>query len=280
MVKPAAFRRAVGFVQAEFGLSQRRACSALGFPRSSCTYRGRRAEPSELVERPKALAARNARHGYRMLHLLLRREGFKVNHKRIYRLYRAEGLVVRRRHRKRIVAALRAPLPRPSRPNERWAMDFVHDVTWGGRRFKVLVVIDVFTRECLALVVDTSIGGARAARVLEELVAARGTPDTITVDNGPEFSGKAMDGWAYRSDVKLHFIRPGKPVENAFVESFNGKFRGECLNQHWFVSLDDARTTIESWRTEFNEGRPHSSLAGMTPREYAEAHRGLTPRAA
>lgn len=280
MVKPAAYRRAVGFVQAEFKLSQRRACSALGFPRSSCLYRGRRVEPAELVERLKALAARNARHGYRMLHLLLRREGFKVNHKRIYRLYRAEGLSVRRKHRKRIVAALRAPLPRPSRANERWAMDFVHDVTWSGRRFKVLVVIDVFTRECLALVVDTSIGGARVARVLEEVAATRGAPGAIMVDNGPEFSGKALDGWAYQRGVKLNFIRPGKPIENAFVESFNGKLRGECLNQHWFIDLDDARARVEAWRIEFNEARPHSALAGMTPREYAEANRGLTSSAA
>ena len=280
MVKPAAYRRAVGFVQEEFGLSQRRACSALGFARSSCTYRGRQAESSELVERLKALAARNARHGYRMLHLILRREGFKVNHKRIYRLYRAEGLAVRHKHRKRIAAALRAPLAKPTRPDERWAMDFVQDVTWGGRRFKIFVVIDVFTRECLALVADTSIGGSRVARVLDELVATRSNPGVIMVDNGPEFSGKAMDAWAYQHGVKLHFIRPGKPIENAFVESFNGKLRGECLNQHWFVSIDDARAAIESWRIEFNEARPHSALDGMTPREYAEANRGLASRAA
>ena len=159
-------------------------------------------------------------------------------------------------------------------------MDFVQDVTWGGRRFKIFVAIDVFTRECLALVADTSIGGSRVARVLDELVATRSNPGVIMVDNGPEFSGKAMDAWAYQHGVKLHFIRPGKPIENAFVESFAGKLRGECLNQHWFVSIDDARAAIESWRIEFNEARPHSALDGMTPREYAEANRGLASRAA
>ena len=280
MVKPTAYRRAVGSVMAEFDMSQRRACRALGFPRSSCLYRGRRVEPKDLLERLKALAAKNARHGYRMLHLLLRREGFKVNHKRIYRMYRAEGLSVRRKHRKRIVSALRIPQPKPTRPNERWAMDFVHDVVWGGRRFKIFVVIDLFTRECLSLVVDTSIGGARVARALGELVDVRGKPEAITVDNGPEFSGKVLDAWAYQVGVKLLFIRPGKPIENAFVESFNGKLRGECLNQHWFTSLDHACAIVEAWRIEFNEARPHSSLDGMTPREYAETHRGLTSDAA
>jgi putative transposase len=280
MVRPAAIRPAVGFVRAEFQMSTRRACRALGFARSSFFYRPK-AVPTDLVERLRALAAQYPRYGYRFLHDHLRREGFLVNHKRIYRLYRAEGLLLRRKKRKRIAAALRRPLPRPTRLNEIWAMDFVHDLIWEGRRFKILAIIDIFTRECLALVVDTSIGGARVAQVLAELVAERGSaPLAIMVDNGPEFAGKVLDRWAYQAGVKLQFIRPGKPIENAFVESFNGKLRGECLNQHWFIDLAHARQVIEAWRIEFNEVRPHSSLDGMTPKEYAEANRGLTSRAA
>jgi putative transposase len=280
MVRPAAYRQAVGFVTAEFDLSVRRACGALGFARSSWHYESRRPIPAPLIERLKALASSHTRYGYRMLHDLLRREGFAVNHKRVYRLYRTEGLALRRTHRKRVAAALRRPLPRPSRVNEVWAMDFVSDVTSHGRRFKILVVIDVFSREVLALVVDTSIGGARVSRVLDELVALRGRPSILVSDNGPEFTSKAMDAWAYGQGVKLHFIRPGKPIENAFVESFNGKLRAECLNQHWFVDLEHARRVIERWRIEFNEARPHSALDGMTPKEYADANLGLTSRAA
>lgn len=283
MVKPAVFRRAVGFVQAEFKVSQRRACRILGFARSSLTYESCRKVPTALLDRLKALAAKRPRFGYRRLHILLRREGHLVNHKRIYRLYRAEDLAVRRKHRKRMAAVVRTVLPPPARPNERWSMDFVSDVTVTSRRYRVFVVVDDFTREALALLVDTSIGGARCARLLDELVAARGKPLTLVSDNGPEFTSKAMDAWAYRTSVKLHFIRPGKPVENAYVESFNGKFRDECLNVHWFNDVLDAREKIELWRQDYNEERPHSSLGGATPIEYArlcKTNPGLTQRVA
>jgi putative transposase len=199
---------------------------------------------------------------------MLKREGVVANHKRIYRLYKLERLAVRTKKRKRIAARARTVLAAPMRPNERWSMDFVSDVTWSGRRFRIFAVVDDFTRETLALVVDTSIGGARVARVLEELVALRGAPVMIVCDNGPEFTSKALDAWAYQRGVKLHFIRPGKPVENAYVESFNGKLRNECLNENWFLDLRDARRIIEAWRVDYNEVRPHSSLDGMTPKEY------------
>jgi putative transposase len=280
MVKPAAYRQAVGFVMTEFALSLRRACGALGFPRSSWHYASKREPPAELIEKLRALASKRPRWGYRMLHLMLKRAGVVVNHKRVYRLYREEGLAVRTKRRKRIAARARVLLEKPTRPNQRWSMDFVSDVTWAGRRFRIFVVVDDFTREVLALVVDTSIGGARVARVLEQLVVERGTPEMIVSDNGPEFTGKALDTWAYQRGVKLHFIRPGKPTENGLVESFNGHLRNECLSENWFTSLDDARRIIEAWRIDFNEVRPHSSLDGMTPKEYRESHRGLTSRVA
>ena len=276
MVKPAALRQATGMVMAEMGFSQRRACRVIGLPRSSCQYRSLRAVPGELVARLRALATKRPRFGYRRLHVLLRREGQVVNHKRIYRLYRQEGLSLRRKARKRLTAGVRTVLPPPSRPNERWSMDFVSDATATGQRFRVFTLVDDFTRESLTLLPDTSLGGARVARALELVAAERGLPDLIVTDNGPEFSGRVLDTWCYQRGVKHHFIRPGKPVENAYIESFNGKFRDECLNQHWFFSLEEARRLIAEWLLDYNEARPHSSLDGMTPLEYAEANRGLT----
>jgi len=279
MVRPTAYREAVGLVMKELDLSLRRACRALGFARSSWHYQSRRPSQEQLVARLRALASKRPRWGYRMLHLLLRREGQLINHKRVYRLYRLEGLAVRRKVRKRMTKLPRLIAPVPTRANERWAMDFVSDLIWNGRRYRVLVVVDEFTRESLALVIDTSFAGARVGRELDKLAALRGLPKAIVVDNGPEFTSKALDAWAYRNHVELDFIRPGKPVENAFVESFNGKLRNECLNQHWFLNLDDARRIIEAWRIDFNEVRPHSSLDGMTPSEYATANRGFSAKA-
>jgi len=277
MGTPATRRRVAGEVQAEFECSQRRCCRALGFARSSVLYRSRRQEEPELVERLKALAADRPRFGYRRLHRLLGREGFVVNHKRVHRLYRAEGLALRRKRRKRIASAPRLERISPTRPNERWSMDFVSDATVHGRRFRVFNVVDEFTREALATVVATSISGARVARELDLLATHRGKPTTIVSDNGPEFISKAMDAWAYSAGVKLHFIRPGKPVENAYVESFNGRFRDECLNMHWFTSIQDAARIIEAWKNDYNHQRPHSSLNGLTPIEFADkVNAGLT----
>jgi putative transposase len=217
--------------------------------------------------RLKSLAEERRRWGYKRLHVLLRREGFVVNHKRVYRLYREEGLMVRRRKRKRI-SVPRLEKQAPTGPQERWSMDFISDALCTGRRFRSLTIVDDFTREAAAIEVDTSLPAARVIAVLERLEHERGLPRRITVDNGPEFAGKALDAWAYAKGVELQFIQPGRPVENAFVESFNGRFRDECLSEHWFTSLADARRTIEAWRRDYNEVRPHRSLGYQTPAEF------------
>lgn len=269
MVKPAAYRQAVGYLRGEFEFSERRACRVLGQARSSCRYVARRTMVQGLVEAMRAHAAARPRFGYRRIHVLLRRGGRRVNHKRVYRIYRADGLAVRRRKRKRMAVGLRTVLPPPSRANERWSMDFTLDTLASGRKFRTLNVVDDFTRECLAIEVDTSLGGARVVRVLDRLAALRGLPSVVVCDNGPKFAGKVLDAWAYKVGLKIHFIRPGKSVENCYVESFNGKFRDECLNDHWFLDLEDARTKIQSWRDDYNEVRPHSSLGDLTPKEYS-----------
>lgn len=201
---------------------------------------------------------------------MLKREGCLANHKRIWRLYSKAGLSVRRRRRKRIAAVERTRLPITTGPNQSWSMDFVSDGLAHGRRFRCLNVVDDYTRECLAIEVDTSLPGMRVMQVLERLKEARGLPASITVDNGPEFAGKVLDAWAYEAGVTLSFIRPGKPVENAYIESFNGRFRDECLNEHWFVSMRHAKTLIEDWRNVYNTERPHSSLGYLTPAQFAQ----------
>jgi len=254
----------------ELGLSERRACGLLEISASSLRYTAHREPVYGLRERLLELARERPRWGYRRLHVVLRREGYAVNHKRIHRLYRREGLMVRRRWRKRIAAGMRVPLPVPSQANERWSLDFVSDQLSDGRVFRTLNIVDDFTRECLAIEVDTSLSGVRVARVLESLCVERGRPKTLVMDNGPELTSKALDAWAYANGIELHFIQPGKPVQNAFVESFNGRFRDECLNEHWFFSLNEARTVIEDWRIDYNEYRPHSSLGELTPEQFRE----------
>ena len=185
---------------------------------------------------------------------------------------------LRKRKRKKVGAQTRVVLPPAQRPNERWSMDFVSDSLVTGRRFRVLTIVDDFSRECPAIEVDTSLGGARVVQVLERLAEIRGLPEMITLDNGPEFTGRALDEWAYRRGVKLHFIRPGKPIENAYAESFNGRLRDECLNENWFLSLKHAREVIEGWRKDYNEARPHSALEGLSPNEYIESIGELYPQ--
>lgn len=275
MVGPAALRPVVEFLRAEFAMKKRRACRVVGLAASTFYYHGRRPEPVELVARLRVHAAKRPRWGYRRLHVLLRREGHLVNHKKVFRLYRAEGLAVRRKKRKRMTAAVRTLLPPPNQPNQRWSMDFMEDSMATGRRFRTLNVVDDFTRECLAIEVDTSLSGLRVARVLQRLIDLRGLPGLIVSDNGSEFTSKALDSWAYQRDVALHFIRPGKPVENAYIESFNGKLRDECLNENWFIDLEDARSKIEAWRKDYNEVRPHSSLDNRTPMEFSNSTTGL-----
>ena len=267
-MKPAARRRAAQSLIQDYGLSQRRSCRLVDLGRSSFAYRGRRQRHDLLLERLLELARQRPRYGYRRLCILLRREGWVVNHKRIYRLYRAESLAVRRRKRKRLARTKRQPLPQAAYPNQRWSMDFMSDTLATGRPFRTFNVVDDCSRECLAIEVSTSIPGQRVTRVLDQLVETRGAPEGLVVDNGPEFTGKALDAWAHRHGVQLHFIRPGKPIENAYVESFNGKFRDECLNENWFTDVDDARIKIEAWRQDYNEMRPHSSLGNLTPAQF------------
>ena len=249
--------------------SERRACRLLGMSRSSCRYQPQGRNEEALRGRLQELAAERRRFGYRRLAVLLRREGWAVNHKRVYRLYQQEHLQVRKRLRKRPASLERVPLALPGSPNERWSMDFMTDSLATGRHFRTLNIVDDYTRECVRIEVDTSLGGERVARVLEELREQRGGPKVIVVDHGPEFTSQALDRWAYQRGVKLHFIAPGKPEQNAYVESFNGKFRDECLNQHWFGDLEEAREEIETWRQDYNQRRPHSALGYRTPEEFA-----------
>lgn len=258
------------------GVSARRVCRLIGLSRSRWHYRPRRGDDRLVRERLRALATQRPRWGYQQLHTLLRREGHRVNHKKVLRLYREEGLAVARRRRKKQVAIARVPLPRPSSRTERWSMDFVSDALADGRPFRCLTMVDDFTRECPAITVAHSLPAWRVIHTLDRLAAERGLPRSIVCDNGPEFAGKALDLWAHQHGVALQFIRPGKPVENAFVESFNGKFRDECLSVSWFTSLSDAQVAIEAWRHDYNECRPHSALGRRTPAE-CHARRSRPP---
>lgn len=256
------------------GLSERRTCRYVGVALSSQRYRSRRAPQAELRARLHTLALERVRWGYRRLHLLLVREGRRVNVKRVYRLYREEGLAVRRRKRKRVAVA-RAPQPAPAKLNERWAMDFMADVLVGGKRFRILNVVESLSRESLANEVDTSLPALRVIRTLETIALERGYPQRIVVDNGSEFRSTALDAWAYEHDVDLEFIQPGKPIQNAVIESFNGRMRDELLNQHWWRTLDEARRAIVAYREDYNQVRPHSSLGNQTPEEFALGLKGL-----
>ena len=273
MVSPQAKREAVTVLMTERDFGVTRACGLLQISRALYCYQSRRAPCAALRERIAEIAALKRRYGYRRIHVLLRREGWRVNRKLTYRLYREAGLAVRRRKRKRIGPFERKPLPKPTAANRSWSMDFVSDGLADGRRIRCLAIVDDCTRECVALEVDTSITGTRVKAVLQRLADTRGLPRSITVDHGPEFEGQVLDAWAYSTHVQLSFIRPGKPNENAYIESFNGKFRDECLNEHWFITMAQARRSIENWRIEYNTERPHSSLGDLTPEEFAE--RGL-----
>jgi putative transposase len=254
----------------QFGLSERRACRLVGATRSTCQYRPHRDPSLALRERLRALAEQRRRFGYRRLAILLRREGLQVNHKRVYRLYREQGLAVRRRRRKRIRRATTATLPPATQLNQRWTMDFIEDRLVTGRKFRTFNVMDAFSRRGLASEVDTSLPSSRVVQVLDRLADQRGRPEELVLDNGPEFIGQALGGWAHTRGVRLHFIAPGKPVQNAHIESFHGRFRDECLNESWFVTVADARRIIEAWRQDYNTVRPHSALGYLTPEEFEQ----------
>jgi putative transposase len=268
-VRPAQRRAAAGWLRTHYAFSERHACRLLGLGRSTARYRPHaRGDEAALRRRLLELALARPRFGYRRLHILLRREGVRVNHKRVERLYRAEGLALRKRGRKRVAGDGRGRAALPCRPTQQWTADFLSDALAQGRRIRVFAVIDVFTREALAIEVDTSLPGSRVVAVLARLVGERGQPDELVLDNGPELTGRAVDQWADERGVRLHFIAPGKPAQNAFIESFNGRLRDECLQRHWFVSLADARHTIEAWRRDYNRRRPHSSLGYRSPEEF------------
>lgn len=220
----------------------------------------------------KELAEKHRRYGYRRLWVLLRRMGCDVNHKRVYRIYREAGLQVRRRKRKRLARNRGEPLPVPEKVNDRWVLDFMQDRLSDKRRIRVLTVVDAFSRECLAIEIDSSMSGQRVTRILDEIIEYRGKPRVLLTDNGPEFRGRHMDAWAWRSGIRQEFIQPGKPMQNGHCESFNGRFRDECLNEHYFISLRDARSTVEDWRRHYNVERPHSALNYKTPAEFAATH--------
>ena len=254
-------------------ISERRSCHLLAFDRTSYRYASTRTDDPKLRQRLRDLAAERKRFGYRRLGVLLKRDGFKANHKKIYRIYTEEGLAVRKRSKKRLPRDRTAALPPSSAPNARWSIDFMSDSLASGRRFRTLNIVDDFTRECLNITVDTSIGGLRVTRVLEELIVQRGKPAEIVSDNGPEFTCRAMLAWAGWRGIRLHYIEPGKPMQNAFVESFNGKFRDECLNLRWFLSLKEAREETEKWRIDYNQERPHSSLGYVAPEVFARQYK-------
>jgi len=250
------------------GLSQRRACELIGLDRSTMRYRCRRPEDTAIRERLRELAAQRRRFGYRRLGWMLAREGHTINHKKLYRIYREERLMVRRRRGRKRALGTRAPMLLPGRTNQRWSLDFVSDTLSDGRRFRILCIVDDFSRECLATVVDTSLGGVRVVRELERLTTERALPEMVVSDNGTELTSGAVLRWATRR-VAWHYIEPGKPVQNAFIESFNSKLRDECLNEYVFGNLAEARTIIEAWRHDYNDLRPHSSLGALTPTEFA-----------
>ena len=256
MVTPAASREAVAHLKSVHEVSERRACAVLGADRSSVRYRSRRSDDSEIRARIRELAARRRRFGYRRLHFLLSREGCHMNQKRFRRIYREEGLQVRRRGGRKRALGTRAPLTVPSKPNERWSMDFVSDSFTDGRRFHILAVVDDCTRECLALQPDTSLSGRRVARELDRIIAKRSKPTTCVSDNGTELTSMAVLKWQKDRDVDWHYIQPGKPQQNAFAESFIGRLRDECLNETLFSSLDEAHAVLAAWRQDYNHVRP------------------------
>ncbi|MDN7638789.1 IS3 family transposase [Burkholderia cepacia] len=273
-LKPARRRMLIDELRDRYRTSLTKTCALFGMSRSLYRYQSVARDSSALLMRIKEITATRVHYGYRRVHVVLRREGWQDNCKRVYRLYRAEGLSLRhKRPRRNKSARLRQPKHIVTAINEIWSMDFVADALFDGRRLRTLTVVDNYTRECLAIEVGQSLKGEHVVEALTRITALRGHPATIKVDNGSEFISKAMDRWAYEHGVELDFSRPGTPTDNAKVESFNGRFRQECLNAHWFLSLADAQSKIDDWRTYYNEVRPHSALQWMTPAEFARQAR-------
>jgi putative transposase len=252
-------------------MSERRACEVIGADRSSVRYRSKRTDDTALRAKLLELAAIRRRFGYRRLHVLIKREGMQVNHKKLRRLYGEEGLQVRRRRGRKRALGTRSPMALPQGPNQRWSLDFLSDALTDGRRFRILAIVDDFTRECLCLIADTSLPGLRVVRELEALIVVRGRPLMCVSDNGTELTSISMLRWAQERLVEWHYIAPGKPVQNAFIESFNGRLRDELLNETLFTSLAEARAALAAWKHDYNTSRPHSGLGWLTPAEFANA---------
>jgi putative transposase len=269
VVTPAAKREAVAHICDKHGVSQRRACDVLNIDRSTVRYASVRPDDTHLREAMKKVAHERRRFGYRRIHVMLERQGICMNQKKLRRLYREEKLQVRKRGGRKRALGTRRPMVLPTRANERWSLDFVSDAFTDGRRFRVLAVVDDFSRQCLALVADTSLSGLRMTRELNIIIKQRGKPRTIVSDNGTEMTSMAVLKWCQETGVEWHYIAPGKPMQNGFVESFNGSFRDECLNETLFSSLPQARHEITKWKEDYNRERPHSSLGNITPDEFA-----------
>ena len=270
MVTPDAKREAVAHLCNAHGVSQRRACDVLQVDRSSVRYQSKRGNDAELRDAIKRVARDRRRFGYRRINVMLQREGIYMNHKKLRRIYTEEKLQVRRRSGRKRALGTRRPMEVPDGPNQRWSLDFVSDAFTDGRRFRILTVVDDFTKENVALVPDTSISGLRVTRELDQAIAERGQPKTIVSDNGTEFTSMAILKWVQDNGIDWHYIQPGKPTQNAFIESFNGRLRDECLNETLFSTLNDAREELEQWREDYNHHRPHSSIGNLTPSEFVE----------
>jgi putative transposase len=269
MVTPVARREAAAHLSQAYEVSQRRACRTIGADRSAVRYRSRRPGDGAARARLRELAAERRRFGYRRLHVLLDREGLHMNHKKLRRLYREERLQVRRRAGRKRALGTRRPMVPPSGPNRRWSLDFASDALSDARRFRILAVVDDFTRECLCLEADTSLSGLRVARALDGIVAARGLPTSVVSDNGTELTSMAILTWTQARRIEWHYIAPGKPQQNAFAESFIGRLRDECLNETLFTSLAHARAVLAAWKRDYNTVRPHSAIGNQAPAIYA-----------
>jgi putative transposase len=273
MVTPAAKREATAHLQEAYAVSQRRACSVLRIDRSSMRYRRRRADDGPLRAKIREIASERRRFGYRRIHLMLKRQGEIMNLKKLRRLYREERLQVKRRGGRKRALGTRRPILLPDAPNRRWSLDFVSDAFTDGRRFRIFAVVDDFTRECLSLVADTSISGRRVARELDIVIHRRGRPATCVSDNGTELTSTVILEWSQDRRIDWHYIAPGKPQQNAFIESFNARLRDELLNETLFSSLDQARAALAAWKEDYNHARPHSALGNITPKEFADRFR-------
>jgi putative transposase len=269
-------RKACSHTMMKYGISERRACWLAGVNRSTVRYRSHRPDDSELYGKIRKIAFERRRFGYRRIHTILKREGLKINHKKIFRLYQNLGLKVRKRGGRKRALGVRLARGRATKVNEKWALDFVSDTLENGRRIRMMTVVDEYTRLCLGIIVDSSLGGARVGRELDKLIEQYGKPETIVSDNGTEFTSHAILKWSMDNSIGWDYIQPGKPYQNGTIESFNGKLRDECLNENLFLSIRDAERIIENWRVEYNESRPHSSLGGKTPAEMLVVRNEIT----